>query len=163
MTARLVDVLPIVCHQLGVGSLFRLMRVDRELREQLLADETLWHWVACRAGLLRVPGDASAGALGRHLARVRRCRECGSARRIPQLPLRPVVCTACASEPGGYSELVDKHHVRAALQAWTARTGWRLSERRVLLHVPVVRHTRPYRKRLWWRAQIEAAIEAHAE
>jgi hypothetical protein len=83
-----------------------------------------------------------------------RCRECG----VPQVPRTgPRVCTRCAADPGGYSELVCFVRVREMTLLARDGRGFVRSHRSVQQGLRVVRRTRNA-KRLVWRASVEELL-----
>lgn len=148
----LADVVFILSEYVGVGALFRLMRVCRAFRRDLLHDKPVWASVTRRMQLAR---PLPAAAVVQKMRLTSRCRECGT----PRVPRGgpPCVCTACAADPGGYSELVPFSRVREMAQLAHDR-GFVRSLRSLARDLRVVRRTRPSSTRLVWRANVEELL-----
>lgn len=147
----LPETLFLLSEYVGVGTIFRLMRVSRACRSHLLDDPPLWVSVARRMHLTR-PLDV-AGVLDKMRSTVR-CRECG----VPRVLRKgPRVCAACAEDAGGYFELISFTRVREMTLLAKDSGGFVRSHRSVERDLPVIRRTR-HSKRLVWRASVEALL-----
>lgn len=146
----LPDTLFILSDYVGVGTLFRLMRVSKAC-SALRNDLHVWAGVTRRMQLKR-PLDANG--VQHKLKSTVRCRECGA----PRVPREgPRVCVTCASLRGGYSELIPFNRVREMTRMAKDDRGFVRSHRSLEKELRVIRRTR-LNKRLVWRVNVEALL-----
>lgn len=170
---------------LGFGALMRLRRVSLGLYRQIESDRAMWfcffrsvqmRWVKSYGPMLdprksswyvarqaRRRRSFSTMVLGDLLPTARRCRECGQRNALPTMDF--YVCSACACDPGGYSQLVSAQEVRTMVQ--DAGGGWKrkLPSNFTAYNPPlkVVRRTTPYMKRLYWASDAAELKKRYAD
>lgn len=158
---------------IGIGTIMRLRRINLDTYRAVNSNYTGWFsffkqvkmkwiksykehfdlnktmWYIHKGSAIRKKSFSSM-VIQDMLPLAKRCRECGHTNGLKTLHF--YVCSNCASESGGYSELVSSKNVREIIS--NAGNGWKrkLPENFSAYNPPlkIVRRTTPYQKRLYW-------------
>jgi hypothetical protein len=160
---------------IGIGTLMRLRRTNVTIYKTLDLNYTGWFsffkkvkmkwlksfkerfncnktmWFIDKKGKASRKKSFSTMVIQDLLPLRKRCRECGHANGLNTLNF--YVCSKCANEKGGYSELISSANVREIVT--NAGHGWKrkLPSNFLSSYNPplkVIRRTVPFRKRLYW-------------
>ena len=150
------DVVPLLFPaHIGIGSLARLARVSRAMRDRCVRDPQLWQSASGLLGWKRL--TKSPTRVVHAMCTTRRCRECGS--RDPRRTGTVWVCTACSNVEGGYSQLVHKWQIeRLVLDLVREQNAWKVSTDRVVRALRIARVSAPYGRRLYWASNVRARL-----
>lgn len=137
-------------------SFFKTVKMKwlKSFKDRFDTDKTMWY--LDKNGLPARKKSFSTLVLQEYLPLAKRCRECGQTNGLNTMYF--YICSDCAADPGGYSQLVSSQDVRQIVS--DAGNGWRrkLPSNFCAYSPPlkVVRRTVPFKKRLYWASDAYA-------